>query len=106
MKSKPEIGYGTRFDALTCDEEDSTDFPDLITATKTVNVGTKMPKWMDKKTQKDKIKILITINRRPSMSSENLSESHAGQAAAVEEHVAMPFPATSPLWAVVSGELW
>ena len=55
-KSKPEIAYGTRFDALTCDEEGSADFPDLITAAKTVNAGTKMPKWMDKKTQKDKKK--------------------------------------------------
>ena len=83
MKSKPEIAYGTRFDALTCDEEDSTGFPDFITATKTVNVGTKMPKWMDKKTQKDKNKNSDHHQQEPSMSSENLSESHAGQTAAV-----------------------
>ena len=35
-----------------------------------------------------------SVDTRPSMSSENLSESHADQAAAVEEHVALPFQLT------------
>ena len=56
IKDKPKIPYATRFAALACNEEDHIGFPDIATATKTAITNTRMPKWMDKRTQKDKKK--------------------------------------------------
>ena len=56
IEVKPKMPYATRFAALACNEEDHIGFPDIATATKTATTNTRMPKWMDKRTQKDKKK--------------------------------------------------
>ena len=87
--------YATRFAALACNEEDHIGFPDIATATKTATTNTRMPKWMDKRTQKDKKKKKVADEFE-----EFFSEKQAGQAAAVWKPAAV-LP-NSPREAVVS----
>ena len=54
----------TRFAALACieedhNEEDHIEFPDITAAAKVTTTSAKMPKWIDKMTQKDKKKKVI-----------------------------------------------
>ena len=91
IEVKPKMPYATRFAALACNEEDHIGFPDIATATKTATTNTRMPKWMDKRTQKDKKK---------KAADEFGAEKQAGQAAAVWKPAAV-LP-NSPREAVVS----
>ena len=55
-ENKQKLPCATRFAALACNEEDHIEFPDIAAATKTATTSSRMPKWIDKKTQKDKNK--------------------------------------------------
>ena len=52
--NKPKIQHATRFAALACEESDADEFPDFIAAAKMASTGTKMPRWIEKGSQKDK----------------------------------------------------
>ena len=61
VENKQKLPRATRFAALACteedhNEEDHIEFPDIAAAAKTTTTSARMPKWIDKKTQKDKNK--------------------------------------------------
>ena len=64
IENKQKLPRATRFAALACteedhNEEDHIEFPDITTAAKATTTSAKMPKWIDKMTQKDKKKKVI-----------------------------------------------